>query len=197
MRQLYSRLESEIKVLPKRFGFTSAISQEGVSYLSRAFATTVAHDLGADVCIIETNWWSPTVNDLNGLGSVVVGKTGLNEVIVSTNHPNLAIVSAGHLSTNDRSIAARSESLKQILNELEERFDHLILDLPAVLATSEAIPLASLTDSMCMIVRQGVTSAPRVRKALDLLNHLEVVGVVLNQVETHTPDFVLNLFPTE
>ncbi len=197
MRQLYSRLESQIKVLPKRFGFTSAISEEGVSYMSRAFGTTVAHDTGSDVCIVETNWWSPTVNDPDGLGAVVTGKKNLNDVIVSTNHPNLAIISAGLLSPNERSIASRSESLKRVLEELGERFDHIILDLPAVQATSETIPLASLTDSMCMVVRQGVTSSQRVRKSIDLLGHLNVVGVVMNQVETHTPNFILNLFPTE
>ena len=74
MRQLYSRLESQIQVMPKRFGMTSAIPQEGVSYLSRALGVTVAHDVGADVCIVETNWWSPSVNDPDGLGAVVSGK---------------------------------------------------------------------------------------------------------------------------
>ena len=197
MRQLYSRLESQIKVLPKRFGFTSAISQEGVSYLSRAFATTLAHDTGSNVCVVETNWWSPTVNDPHGLGAVVTGKKNLDDVIVLTNLPNLTIISTGILSPNERSIAARSESLKRVLDELGERFDHIILDLPAVQATSEAIPLASLTDAMCMVVRQGVTSSQRVRKSIDLLGHLNVVGIVMNQVETHTPNFILNLFPTE
>ena len=197
MRQLYSRLESQIKVMPKRFGLTSAISQEGVSYLSRALGTTVAHDVGADVCIVETNWWSPSVSDPDGLGAVVSGKKGLNDVIISTNHPNLAIISAGYLSPNERSIAARSDSLKRILDELGERFDHIIIDLPAVQSTSEAIPLANLTDSLCMVVRQGVTSSQRVRKSVNLLGHLDVVGVVMNQVETYTPGFILNLFPEE
>lgn len=197
MRQLYSRMESQVKVIPKRLGITSSIRGEGVSYLTRALATTIAHDAGVDVCIVETNWWSPSVDTPNGLGAVVNGKHYLNDVIMTTNYPNLVIIPAGNLSPNERSIGARSESLKQIFRELEDRFDHILIDLPAIHATSEAVPLANLADSLCMVVRQGVTSSPRVRKSLSLLGHLDVIGVVMNQVETYTPQFLLNLFPTE
>ena len=197
MRQLYSRMESQVQIIPKRLGLTSSISREGVSYLTRALATTIAHDAGADVCIVETNWWSPSVESPEGLGAVVSGRRDLNDVIVSTNHANLAIIPAGDLSANERSIGARSENLKRILRELDDRFDHLIIDIPAIHATSEAIPLATLADSIVMIVRQGVTSSPRIRKSLDLMGHLDVIGVVMNQVETNTPEFLLNLFPTE
>ncbi|MEM8856931.1 MAG: hypothetical protein AAGD96_01335 [Chloroflexota bacterium] len=197
MRQLYSRMESQVQFIPKRLGLTSSISKEGVSYLTRALATTIAHDAGADVCIVETNWWSPSVETEDGLGAVVSGRRDLNDVIVSTNHPNLAIIPAGDLSANERSIGARSETLKRILRDLDDRFDHLILDIPAIHLTSESIPLVTLSNSIVMIVRQGVTSSPRIRKSLDLMGHLDVIGVVMNQVETNTPQFLLNLFPTE
>ena len=197
MRQLYSRMESQVKVVPKRLGMTSSIRGEGVSYLTRALATTIAHDAGADVCIVETNWWSPSVDTPEGLGAVVNGNRYLNDVIVTTNYPNLAIIPAGNLSPNERSIGARSETLKRIFRDLDDRFDHILIDIPAIHATSESIPLANLADSLCMVVRQGVTSSPRIRKSLDLLGHLDVIGVVMNQVETYTPNFLLNLFPTE
>ena len=78
MRQLYSRMESQVKVVPKRLGMTSSIRGEGVSYLTRALATTIAHDAGADVCIVETNWWSPSVDTPEGLGAIVSARRYLN-----------------------------------------------------------------------------------------------------------------------
>ncbi|MFT5193113.1 MAG: Mrp family chromosome partitioning ATPase [Cellvibrionaceae bacterium] len=197
MRQLYSRIESQSQDVPKRLGMTSSIRKEGVSYLTRAFATTIAHDAGVSVCIVETNWWAPSVDTQEGLGAIISGELSLSDAIVETNHANLAIIPAGNLSPNARAIGARSETLRTIFMELDDQFDHILIDIPAIHATSESIPLANLADSLCMIVRQGVTSSPRIRKSLDLLGHLDVIGVVMNQVETYTPGFLLNLFPTE
>ena len=73
-----------------------------------------------------------------------------------------------------------------------EQYDHLILDLPSVITTSDAIPLAALGTGLCLIVRQGVTPPQRVQTALDDLDHLKIMGVILNQVNISTPSFILN-----
>lgn len=197
IRQLIVQIENRTVTLPERIGITSAISKEGVTYISRALATTIAHDLSADVCIVETNWWSPAHDAPNGLGAIINSKRDINNVIMGTNLPNLAYIPPGFLNSNDRAIAARSDMFKRVLDELNDRFEYLVMDLPAIYTTSSAIPLASMTDAVCLVVRHGVTSRNRVTSALEQMRNLNVVGITLNQVKTYTPDFLLKLLPTE
>lgn len=197
IRQLIVQTENKLGHLPERLGVTSSISQEGVTHISRSLGTTLAHDLGSDVCIVDTNWWSPAHNARDGLGAVVTGKRNINDVILATNFPNLAYIPPGFLEPNDRAIAARSNNYHRVLDDLNSRFEYIILDLPAVFKASSTVPLASAADAICMVVHQGVTNRYRLKMALDQLEKLQVAGIVMNQVHTYTPNFLLKLLPTE
>lgn len=90
---------------------------------------------------------------------------------------------------------ARSQELQDVINNLSTRFDFLILDIPAIHSTSDAIPLASLGDACCLVVRQGITTVEDVRLGLDEIDHIPMLGVVLNRVKLATPTFVTKLIP--
>ncbi|MCA9936600.1 MAG: hypothetical protein KC415_21845, partial [Anaerolineales bacterium] len=87
--------------------------------------------------------------------------------------------------------------LKLYLDELGKRYDHLLLDTPAILATSDAIPLASLSNGSCLVIKQGVTSIENTKRALDDIAHLHILGVILNQVIVKTPKLFLKYIPQE
>ena len=82
---------------------------------------------------------------------------------------------------------ARSERLAQVLTVLERHTDHLILDLPPVLVSSAAIPLARQAGSVALVVRQGVTTDAQVRAALDHLSPIPSAGIVLNRASSRIP----------
>jgi Mrp family chromosome partitioning ATPase len=109
----------------------------------------------------------------------------------------MALVPAGELPIERRPVIARSQVLLQIMEQLSKEFDHLILDVPAVRATTDAVPLASLGDACCLVIRQGVTNAEDVRLALDEIDHLPILGVILNQVMLKTPKAILKFIPTD
>jgi hypothetical protein len=48
-----------------------------------------------------------------------------------------------------------------------------------------------------MIINQGVTSIEKVRLALDEIEQLTILGVILNRVQMATPDIFLNLIPMD
>lgn len=182
---------------PKRLSITSAVRGEGVTYLSRAMGTVLAVDLGQSVCVVEMNWWWPAdypeaLANRPGLAEVMLGKAEIEKVIMPTAIENLALIPAGKLARGQMSSYARSEELEETLLTLSEQFDHVILDLPSVTGISEAIPLASLGDALCLVIRQGVTSVQRVKMTLDDLDHLNIIGVIMNQVNISTPSFILN-----
>ena len=202
--------------------FVAALRQEGVTYTALALATTLAHDVDASVCLVDLNWWSPGLpaalalpqpprrwwrkrkqkiaqelpNSL-GLAAVLDGSASLDDALLPTSMHNLFLLPAGTVPLTQRPIVARSERLRECIETLNQRFRYVLLDVPAVLTTSDAIALASLGKACCMVVRQGVTPINSVRTALDDLKHLPMLGVVLNQTTIATPGWIRALVPQE
>lgn len=201
----------------------SALRQEGVTYTALALATTLAHDLDASVCVIDLNWgspglpaaltppplrrrwWkrrvpqlvSPDLPQSGGLAALLCGTATLDEALLATATPNLSLLPAGALPLSQRPVVARSGQLRTCIDTLMQRFDYVLLDVPAVLTTSDAIALASLAQACCVVVRQGVTPVHSVRAALDDLKHLPMLGVILNQASVATPRWITALVPQE
>lgn len=226
LRYMLTRLTAT-QELPKRVAVTSALSGEGVTTLALALAATLANDTGARVGLVELNWWSPGLLRIlsqasqieaspkrkgalppeprllasfaqqYGLADYLEGRASLDEVLLQSDMPNLSLVPAGELAARQQPIIARSQALQAAIDELAERFDYLILDLPAVLNSSDAIVLASLAKACCFVVQQGVTSRGQVQNALDDIKHLPVLGVLLNQSQIKTPQWLQAFMPQE
>jgi Mrp family chromosome partitioning ATPase len=79
--------------------------------------------------------------------------------------------------------------------ELSERFDHVVIDLPAVSVSGEAITLAESCGVVALVVCQGVTPQAKVRETMDELNRVQVVGAVLNRSSTSVPRFIRRHIP--
>ena len=191
IRQMVARLFSK-NGIPDRVAMVAALRKEGVTYLSRALAAVIANDLGHRVCLVDLNLWWP--NPIEGdpeephsLAEVIAGRQRLNEVLIPTGWPNLTLLPAGEVPKEIRPTVAHSQALKDILQKLSEGYDHLVLDVPAILAATDAIPLASLASAACLVIRQGVTHGEDVARALDEIEHMQMVGVLMNQAKYATP----------
>lgn len=132
-----------------------------------------------------------------GLGAVLRGTTTLADALVATSMPNLTLLPAGSVAADARSSLVRGAQIRSTFEALSAQFDYLIIDLPAVAATSDTVALISLASSACMVVRQGVTPVNTVKQALDDVKHVPVLGVILNRVEFHTPRWILSRLPQE
>lgn len=182
---------------PRRLALLAALRQEGVTYLSRGLALTLAHDFQARVCAVELNWWWPSSlppGPQPGLAAVLDGQAGLNEALWHTSDVSLAILPAGVVPREARSRYARRALLQDTLEALHRQFDLLVLDVPALGATSDAIALAGLATAGCLVVSQEVTPTESARQALDDVDHLPMLGVLLNRVDHRTPSWVLKYF---
>jgi Mrp family chromosome partitioning ATPase len=188
--------------LPGRLAFVSAIRQEGVTYLSRAWGATIANDFRLKVGVIELNWWWPDhtpeiVKGSQGLAAVLHDEFSIDEVIFPTGDSNLDIIPAGSLGIGERPVIAHSDRLWEVIEELGTRYDHLVLDIPAIRATTDAIRLAALGQATCLVVQQGTTTVENVKLALDDIRDLPIMGIVLNKVKTNTPAWMLKFIPQD
>jgi Mrp family chromosome partitioning ATPase len=180
--------------LPDRLGLTSALQGEGVTYLTRALALVLTNDAAKRVCIVDLNWWSPSdwpgADGEPGVAEVVRDGLPLEQALVPTGNPGLHVLPAGRATPAERPALARSPELEKLFVELADEFDHVLLDLPAVHLTSEALVLAENCRSLIMVVGQGVTPDGEVRSALGELSGVTVMGVILNRSYSKIPRFL-------
>jgi Mrp family chromosome partitioning ATPase len=208
LRYALARLQtSEKGDVPPRISVTSALSGEGVTFIASSLAALLANDLRRKVCLVDLNWWStsdakrhdPRSGDDRlepsppGVAQVIDGRLALDEVLIPTQGWRLSLLPAGPASPAERPVLAKSEALAKLVDELAQRFDHVVLDVPPVLSTGESLTLASLAESFILVVRQGVTADVQVQSALEELRHLVPLGVVLNRASSRVPQRLVHL----
>lgn len=204
LRYALARLQtSEKGDVQPRIAVTSALSGEGVTFIARSLAAVLAHDLRRNVCLVDLNWWSTTSGlksgqkqpdrALRGVAQVIEGKLSVDEALVWMQGWKLSLLPAGPASPAERPVLAKADTLVTLLDELGQRFDHVILDVPPILGTGEALTLASLGEAFILVVRQGVTAEAQVQSALQELRHLTALGVVLNRASSRVPQRFVHL----
>jgi Mrp family chromosome partitioning ATPase len=177
--------------IPGRLALTSALRGEGVTFMTRSLASVIAYDTDASVMIVDLNWTDPkedgAAGDTKTLVDAVENDIDVDEIIQPTSNRRLSLVAPGAVARPRRTAMAGSRGLAEVLEQLAKRVDHVLLDLPPVLAASDAILLSQLADSSLLVVRQGITSTSQIESALEELRGGDVLGVVLNRFDTHIP----------
>jgi Mrp family chromosome partitioning ATPase len=226
IRYMSTELTLNIK-LPPRVAIIAALRGEGVTHTAVTLGLTLANDTGANICVVELNWWSPGMItlldpraiaaeankkgrskkaeiapnsssvDYPGLSKVITGEISLDDAIIHSDLPNFDLIPAGELPIAKRPSTARHQSLRKILDQLSERYDHLFLDIPAVRTTSDSIALASLANACIVVAHQGATSTSSVQKALDDVKSMTMLGVVLNKVSISMPNWIRSVVPQD
>ncbi len=199
LRYMLARLRlGDHDEFPDRLGITSAISGEGVTFVTRALALVLTAELAKRVCIVDLNWWSPSDwpgQDVPGVADVVRDELPLEQALHVTGNAGLRVLPAGSTTTSERPSLARSSELTKLLDELNEEFEHVLVDLPAVHATSEALTLAENCPYLALVVGQSVTPESDVRTALEALEGVPLLGVILNRSYTKIPRIIRNRIP--
>jgi len=168
--------------LPPRIAVVSALAGEGVTTVSTVFASVLSHDSQSAACRVDLSWESTTGP---GVYEVIMGSCELDDALV-WNGPSASLRS-GEVSRAEWHRLARSEELDKLIGTLSGRFEHVILDLPAILAGSDGLAMMRLVDAYLLVVKHGVTTLEQVQTVTDLLSDVSSIGSVLNQVRLRTP----------
>lgn len=117
-----------------------------------------------------------------GLSDCLSGQNTLDEVIHNSHiNENLSYITCGTHSPRPYELL-ESEEMKNLLNELRQRFDYVIIDTPPVLLISDALALAPTTDGAVLVCRHQVSYISDIERALNTLKFAKanVLGVVVN-----------------
>jgi len=173
----------------KTLMITSSISGEGKTFCSINIATVFALSEKKTV-IVGLDLRKPRLADefqlTTPLGVVnyLIKQNSLEEITNSTQIPNLDVILSGPIPPNPSELIL-SDAMKELIDELKEKYDYIILDTPPVGLVADSLELVQFADVTLYIVRQNYTK----KEMIMLLNNrikrgeLNNVSIVLNGYE--------------
>jgi succinoglycan biosynthesis transport protein ExoP len=162
--------------------------------------TTVASNLaiglaqvGKRVLLIDADLRHPKQHEMfgvenhSGLSDVLAHDLTPAEVAQKTVVPNLEIVSAGATPENPADLL-NSPRFMEVIEELTDRYDHIVIDSPPVLAVTDTRIIAASCDVTVMVLRADRADRKMCESARDGLLSVgaNLVGLVMNCVPPGT-----------
>ena len=190
---LYMPMEGE---RPKTLLITSAVPNEGKSTVSSNLALVMAA-AGMKTLLIDADLRRGAIHQKFGVSR----DPGMTDVLGHNVNWKIAIrqthVENLHVLPRGRNVPQPSEYLlnkntDRLLQELYPLYDFIIIDSSPVLAADDTASLAPKIDATLFVTRMGFTSAKMTRKSLEILygRQANIPGLILNQVDTSSPEFV-------
>ncbi len=191
-----SLLLSNLGTPPRIIMITSARPQEGKTTTSINTAIVLAQK-GVRVLLIDADLRRPSVHKTLGMGprsglsNVLTGSVTLDNAISrSPILSNLFILPAGTPPPNPAELLA-SANMRDLLNDLREKYDHIVIDTPPTLSVTDAVVLSQRVDAIILVIRSSKTTKQALRRTRDILAQVNarITGVLLNAVDLTSPDY--------
>lgn len=179
---VYANPDKDYKVIM----VTSATKGEGKSTVAANLAVTFS-EAEKSVLIIDLDLRRPTQHKIfgenrePGLTDSLFETVSLSNIIRSTVAPNVDVLTVGK-KTPEPATVLDSKRLKQLIDRLKDRYDHIILDTAPYGIISDSASLLRLVDGLIVVSRFNVTTKRELDFTLDGLAHLnaDILGLVLN-----------------
>lgn len=194
LRQLRTNLQYVDADRPiKTIVVTSAVSGEGKSSTSCGLAVLFA-EAGQRVLIIDADLRRPRIAEYLGLEggvgltTVLVGKASVDDVLQRYGS-DLWVLPSGFLPPNPSELLG-SRHMADLLDDLQDKFDMIIIDCPPLLPVTDAAVVAARADGAVLMSRARKTTSAQVTMAARALQSVDarLLGCVLNMVPAKGPD---------
>ena len=174
-------------------GLTSSIHGEGKSLTSINLAYTLS-EAGLRVILIEGDMRLPTLArklhlaSKKGLSNVCADSVSVKDVIQcykSSEKEQLKvefdILTAGTIPPNPSELLS-SQKMEEVFDELKASYDYLIVDLPPVIAVTDALVASKLLHGVVFVIRHDYSEKGALAEAMRQMSfsNIRVLGCVFN-----------------
>jgi succinoglycan biosynthesis transport protein ExoP len=176
----------------KVIGVTSTLPNEGKSTVACNLAELMA-DAGKRVILVDADLRKPTLarylapKPSVGLLQVLDGRSDLEQAVSFDAETGLSFLPSeidARMAHSDEVLS--SEALRSLVDQLRQRYDYVILDLPPLAPVVDVRAASQIIDAFVLVVEWGRTRISAVQSHVNAAPevHERLLGVVLNKVDT-------------
>ncbi|MCI6076966.1 MAG: CpsD/CapB family tyrosine-protein kinase [Catenibacterium mitsuokai] len=190
-RESINKLRSKVEASSQKHGYTSfmitsAHENEGKSSVGANLALALAKN-GHKTILVDMDFRKPSLNKIfelktnTSLNNAIEGKAHWKSQVVTLDHPGLDLLPCQQDLKNSEKLTG-SNRLKAIVEELEEEYDYVIVDVSPAYLLNEPMTINEMMDATLFIVRQDYAEKDMINETISRLTYVKnnVVGIVFN-----------------
>jgi Mrp family chromosome partitioning ATPase len=171
----------------KTVAVTGTSPGEGKSLTAINLSISLARDVGTSVVLADLDLRRPSIHRhlgiaaRYGIGDFLPGAVALEQAAVCPGIERLGVLVNEHSfpSSSEMLTSPQTQNLVRRTREGDGRI--VVFDLPPLLASDDMLAFCPLVDAVLLVVAQGMTRHADMQAAQDLLQNVNLVGVVLNR----------------
>lgn len=156
-------------------------------------AICLAREVNHTVLLVDMDLRRPKLHSyfpgIPGLGisDYLLNDVELSGILINPGIERLVIL-PGHKAFSSSSETLSSPKMVELVEELKTRYPSRIVlfDLPPVLPCDDVIAFAPYVDAALLIVEDGKTQESELKRAVELLDSINILGTVLNKSSEST-----------
>lgn len=183
---IFTAVERKRKVLL----VTSAGPREGKTTTAINLAIVMAQS-GEKVLLLDADLRQPRIEEAfnfgieHGMTEILAGAETFDSVVHKTHIDGLYMVACGTIPPNPSELLG-SAKMRELLKDLETRFDRIVIDSPPVLAVTDAVVLSAMVDGTIITLKSGETNrhaAMKTKEIIEAMTASNIIGTVLTMAE--------------
>lgn len=180
----------------RTIAITSASAGDGKTTSASNLAIALAQS-GKKVLLVDADFRDPMLHTIfgsrqhNGLSTLLSGQTdAIEKAIQTTSVSGLWVLSSGPAPRNSTDLL-NTPALPELLEELADKYDHVLIDAPPVIGQPDARILAACCDLTVLVLRCDASTRRRCVIARDSLNGVgaHVLGIIVTHAQRGNEDY--------
>jgi receptor protein-tyrosine kinase len=167
------------------------VPAEGKTYVASNLAQSIVRQPDRKVLLIDADLRASRLHQVlgaprtPGLSDYLKGEADELKIVQKGTDLNLFLIAGGSDVANPSELLL-NERMNRLLEIMTPIFDWIIIDTPPALPVHDASMMSDLCDGVLFVVRAGSTDHEVATKAAASFEDKNLLGVVLNRVESDT-----------
>ena len=170
---------------------TSVLDGEGKSVTAINLAVSMAREVQQTVMLVDTDLRQPKISRYlgctaeKGLSDYLQNDVPVSDLLINPGLEKMVVLPAGRPLYGSTEVLG-SPKMKKLVSEMKQRYPdrYVLFDCPPVLTVPDALVFSSYVDGVILIVEAGKTSRDQIRKAVEMLEDKNIVGLVMNKADS-------------
>lgn len=172
----------------RTLAITSPTPAVGKTVVAINLAMSIAQKTDRSAILVDFDLRQPRIGSYlglpmeNSLNDLLDKNTGLADILVNPGIERLVIAPTRHAVMNPAETLS-SGKVSDLIREIRERYESriVIIDLPSLLHSDDAISVLPQVDSILMVVANGMATSREIENSLRHLSKANLIGTVFNK----------------